>query len=242
MQSKMLVALLFLAPALASPVQTASADDLSYGGSSSDDDLSSYYDSSSYPESASGQDESNWGAVFNAVASEAAAIPSSILTVLETAIPATWYEAIMDPTSRYSIINEIEAGTLPAWYNDLPNSVKAYATSLGEDTWNYVSPTGDVTNSASTRQELFSLTATASTAVNTGSSVWLASSSGLSASSGSSTPTASQTPATTSSVASSSQSSTPASSTSTGGAPAATGGLMMSIAGAAGVLGLALAL
>src|SRR4051812_41810896 len=59
-----------------------------------------------------------------------AAIPSSVLTVMETAIPYSWQDEILtDPTFRSSVVSAAAAGTFPAWFNDLPNSVKAWATS-----------------------------------------------------------------------------------------------------------------
>lgn len=225
MQSKMLAFLLFLAPALTSPVETASAENPSYGDNSLD-----FYDTS------------DSGTSYDQIVSEIAAIPSSILSVMETAIPATWYEDIMDPASRSSLISEIEAGTMPAWYNDLPSGVLAYATSLGAYVENLVSPTADATDAFDDNEAVFGTTAftpmyTGISASSVGSSSLL-----IRTTSRASSTNASTASGTTSSTTSSAESSAPASSTSTGGAPIATGNMMVSIAGAAGILGLALAL
>lgn len=161
-------------------------------------------------------------------------VPSSILTVVETAIPASWYEAILDPTSRSSIMSEIQAGTMPAWYNSLPASVKAWATSAGGFANNFIgaTPTADAAaggNSGNDATGTATPVATAAITSGAKAQTTAASTSGSSAS---------ETAASTSK-----SSSSPSSSTSTGGgAPIATGGVAMSFAGAAGLLGLALAL
>ncbi|KAJ5911212.1 uncharacterized protein N7473_000515 [Penicillium subrubescens] len=158
-------------------------------------------------------------------------VPSSILTVIATAIPATWLADIMDPSSSASIMSEIEAGTLPAWYNNLPSSVKAWATSAyGLD----ITAT-DSANAATTTAAGAVATATgaATTASTTGSVE--SSSAAVSGAVSSATSVASK-------ATSAAASSAHASATSTGGAPVATGGVAMSIMGAAGILGLALAL
>ncbi|CEJ54587.1 hypothetical protein PMG11_00891 [Penicillium brasilianum] len=159
-------------------------------------------------------------------------VPNSILTVIATAVPATWLSEYMDPVSRSSMMSEIAAGTLPAWYNSLPSSVKAWATSAF----------------------LVDASATAVTGTDaaTGTAVSVATATDSAGSSGSTTGSADSSSAAVSSAISSatsaasskaaSASSAHASATSTGGASVATGGVALSMAGAAGILGLALAL
>ncbi|CAI7626456.1 unnamed protein product [Penicillium crustosum] len=167
-------------------------------------------------------------------------VPSSIMTVLATAIPASWYNDIMDPASRSSIVSEAEAGTYPAWYNALPSSVKAWATSNFADQI----AGATATDSSATQTET-----AGSSAVETGSTTASsqASSNAAEITSASTTTSSSSSDSTSSSASSSDSSSSstsasPSSSQSTGGAPAPTGGIAMGVAGAAGVLALALAL
>ena len=81
----------------------------------------------------SGSTETNPGADESAAAAASALvadIPSSILSVIETAIPATWQADILtNPAFLSSVASAAAAGTYPAWYSALPNSVKAWATS-----------------------------------------------------------------------------------------------------------------
>ncbi|KAJ5443821.1 uncharacterized protein N7458_007693 [Penicillium daleae] len=151
-----------------------------------------------------------------------ASVPNSILTVIETAVPVSFLNDIMDPSSRSSLIAQIEAGTLPAWYSSLPNSVKAWATSA------FFNAEASATDAA----------ASGATATGSGST---ASGSAPSASAAVSSAVPSASAAASSNSASAS--SAAASATSSGGAaPVATGGVAMSMVGAAGILGLALAL
>jgi hypothetical protein len=149
-----------------------------------------------------------------------ASIPYSILTALETAIPASWYNDLLEPKFRSSVESEIMAGTMPAWYNDLPQSVKAWASSEGGliNSLMGAEPTSASVGAASSNAP-----ATGVSAHNTAAS------------------TMSTAPATRTG-ASGTKKSIPSSSTSTGGAPIATGGVAAGIAGVAGILGLALAL
>ncbi|KAJ5185152.1 hypothetical protein N7491_006977 [Penicillium cf. griseofulvum] len=169
-------------------------------------------------------------------------VPSSILAVLVTAIPDSWYSDIMDPASLSAIASAASAGTYPAWYNALPNSVKSWATDFG----------GDLAASALTTADS-SATPTepaGSSAIETGSSIVIVGSNTASQTSNAATTTSdSSTSASTSGSSSdsssrsaSSASSSPSSTRSTGGAPAPTGGVAMGVAGAAGILALALAL
>lgn len=182
-------------------------------------------------------------ATASAIAIPIPSVPISILTVMETAIPASWYEEMFNSASRDSIISEIQAGTMPAWYNSLPASVKAWATSAGSDILDGFfgatatatatgtgTAAGSGSGAANGNDPTHAVTATpvATAATTSGSKTQT-----TKTSSGSS---ASET------IASTSKSSTPSSSTSTGGAPIATVGIAMGFSGAAGLLGLALAL
>ncbi|GLI72363.1 hypothetical protein PoHVEF18_000535 [Penicillium ochrochloron] len=162
-------------------------------------------------------------------------VPSSILSVIATAIPATWLADIMDPASSASIMSEIDAGTMPAWYNNLPSSVKAWATSA----YGFDVTATDSANAATTTAA--GAVATATGAATTGSTTGSVESSSAAVSGAVSSAVSSATSAA-SKATSAAASSAHASATSTGGAPVATGGVAMSIMGAAGILGLALAL
>lgn len=223
MYVKAFAALLFIAPVLATPVATATAESWS---DSTDSDLSDYADSLTVP-----------------------SVPNSILTVLETAIPASWYADIMDPSSRSAIMSEIEAGTLPAWYNALPSSVKAWASAQGGFDDNFIGVTdadsGSGEATAIEPQSTPTTTALNVAVTNTAAASMTseAVSSGVVSSSGAvSTSQASSTGSSQSSSHASSSSATPSSATSTGGAPVPTTGVAMTIAGIAGLLGLAIAL
>ncbi|KAJ5923451.1 hypothetical protein N7454_008696 [Penicillium verhagenii] len=163
-------------------------------------------------------------------------IPNSILTVLETAIPDSWYSEIEDPASRSIIISQIEAGTYPAWYNALPSSVKAWASSDDNFAVNFAAVTTATDDGTSATENASpATTSAADTAATTatetkavaGGSVTSGSASASRAASASKTAAASTHPST---------------ATSTGGAAVATAGVAMSFAGVAGLLGLAIAL
>lgn len=172
-------------------------------------------------------------------------VPSSILTVLETAIPTPWLESIYsDPAFRSEEASDVMHGTYPAWYNSLPQSVKDWATSAEMSASEYPYP-----YSSFVWSEVPYPTPLVGSSV--GFSTGVVSSTPFPVTPTASTSTATATETTTkggeggSSSASSgsgSGSGSGSSSTSTAGAPAATGGVAMSLAGAAGILGLALAL
>jgi hypothetical protein len=165
------------------------------------------------------------GSISSYAAGLEVAIPSSILTVMETAIPASWQdEVITDPAFRSSVASAAAAGTYPAWYNELPSSVKAWASSnfdaqvLGvpSTTKNVASETGStgtqsVSNAVQTTSSGSSAAATSVSSSRSGS--------------GSSSVSASASPA-----------------KSTGGASLPTSGAIMGVAGVAGVLSLAVML
>ncbi|KAJ5574009.1 uncharacterized protein N7459_008436 [Penicillium hispanicum] len=159
-------------------------------------------------------------------------LPSSIVAVLQTAVPTTYIQALYtDPAFASSEVNNIEHGTYPAWYNSLPDSVKGWATTEAQaEASALTSAIGSVTDDSSSA---------------TGSSSAAASTDASSSGGQTSTATASVTSSgssSSSSGSSSASSSSASSSTSSGGAAAATGGVAMSLAGAAGILGLAIAL
>ncbi|KAJ5698655.1 hypothetical protein N7462_000660 [Penicillium macrosclerotiorum] len=142
--------------------------------------------------------------------------PSWVKSVLATAIPISWKERLSsDPWFADSEVQAEASGMMPAWYSSLPSDVKYIITS---DEAVYASRIADITWSSF----IISTTTTTPNSSNASSSL----------------STFSSTRGTTSSI----QSKAPETSTSSGGAPVATGGLAISIAGAAGILGLALAL
>lgn len=53
-------------------------------------------------------------------------IPSSIESVLITAIPSSYLSELADPTAASSLISEIQNGDVPTWYQELPGSVKSW--------------------------------------------------------------------------------------------------------------------
>jgi hypothetical protein len=150
------------------------------------------------------------------------------MSVLETAVPASW--EYMNSAEIASVASAAAAGTYPAWYNDLPASIKAVVTELGGFDENLLGVTPMMTVAMGSS----SSTPAAGTAVAT-----TATGSSPSATTGSQASTHNSA---TSDVATSSKSTTPTSARSTGNAPIATGGVAMGVAGAAGFLGLALAL
>jgi hypothetical protein len=231
MHSKFITALLMLAPAvLANPVATDTADI-----------------SDSYPSDAELNDELN-----NELKDALANIPSSILTVLATAIPQSWYMDLLDPASQSAFLSEASAGIYPDWYSALPSSVIAWASTAAENGDDFLFGSATATDESASgatatgsRSSARTASATATQTADTESST----ESSTDSSADSSTVTNSNTDSTTatsdakssdsaSNTASSAASSTHASSTSTGGAPLATGSVAMSFAGAAGLLGL----
>lgn len=135
--------------------------------------------------------------------------PSSIISVLMTAVPPSFYSQMGDPDARSSVFNDIHGGHYPDWYNELPNSVKTYI-STAYQTDGPSKPTGDSTTTGSSSSE-----------TGSGSSTKEGSSSGSSTDSGS---TSSLPSATSESIA------------------VPTGAVAASLAGVAGVLGLAIVL
>lgn len=147
--------------------------------------------------------------------------PSWVKSVLETAIPTTWEEELVNnPVFANSEMNAEKSGIMPGWYSSLPSDVKyiltsdeaVFASELATIKWPSVATS--------------TFTATAGSSTHTaGSSITSSSSS-------------SSTISTTASGSTATKSTTPETSTSTGGAPAATRGFVTGIVGAAGILGL----
>lgn len=57
--------------------------------------------------------------------------PPSIESVLITAVPASFMSEMANPSARSSVINEIQNGNFPSWYDNLPASVKSWV----QDHW-----------------------------------------------------------------------------------------------------------
>lgn len=168
------------------------------------------------------------------VAAIIAEIPSSVLTVMETAIPASWQgEILTNPDFRSSVVSAAAAGTYPAWLNDLPNNVKAWATSNFDVQIVGVPSTTQDTASETSSSVTVTSKSFSQSALNAAQTTLPDSSSDTTPSSGSGSG---------SSSSSSSASDSVSSSKSTGGAPAPSGGSAMGVAGAAGIFVLGLAL
>ncbi|CAI7675599.1 unnamed protein product [Penicillium pancosmium] len=213
MHFKVIPALLMLAPAvLANPVATDTAD------------LDAY-----------DTDELN-----NALAN----IPSSILTVLATAIPQSWYMDLLDPASQSAFLSEASAGVYPdcviAWASSAAENGDDFLFGSATATDESVSDSTATGSRSSARTASATATATATaTQTETDSESSTESSTATNSNTDSTTATSdAKSSETASNTASSAASSTHASETSTGGAPLATGSVAMSLAGAAGLLGL----
>ncbi|PYI30215.1 hypothetical protein BP00DRAFT_458051 [Aspergillus indologenus CBS 114.80] len=53
-------------------------------------------------------------------------IPTSVESVLRTALPTSYLSQLTDPSARASIISEIRDGLRPEWYSTLPADVKHF--------------------------------------------------------------------------------------------------------------------
>ncbi|KAJ5196799.1 hypothetical protein N7449_007278 [Penicillium cf. viridicatum] len=176
-------------------------------------------------------------------------IPPSIAVVLSTAVPTSfWAEA----TNTAAFLSQVEQGIVsnswPTWYSSLPDSVKEYVTTAVEGYYpSFASSiSAEITSSGGSSSSPSTASATSTGASSSGASSSGASSSDASSSTDSTSATDSSSSSTAtgsdaaSSSASASASGSAASTTADGGA--APTGITMSLAGAAGVLGLALAL
>ncbi|KAI2897213.1 hypothetical protein CBS63078_7993 [Aspergillus niger] len=147
--------------------------------------------------------------------------PSWVESVLDTAVPSTWVDRMSSDQSFFiSVVDAEESGIMPAWYSSLPSDVIYVITS----------------DQAVFASEITTLSWPSATFV-TASGSFLTSTPVSSSISSSSSSTGSSTP-----DPSTETQASETSSVSTGGAPVPTGNLAVSIVGAAGVLGLALAL
>lgn len=145
--------------------------------------------------------------------------PGWVESVLETAIPTTWKEMMMNDPLFLDSVNDAEAsGILPAWYSSLPSDVK-YVITSDEAVYNSEVATISVPSFV-----VATPTTTPSSPIT------------------SSSPSSSTVMSNTTSDLTATTSKSPETSTSTGGAPVATGGLAKGIAGAVGIFGFALAL
>ncbi|KXG50175.1 uncharacterized protein PGRI_061420 [Penicillium griseofulvum] len=178
-------------------------------------------------------------------------MPPSIAVILATAVPTSfWTEA----TNTANFLSQVEQGMVsnswPTWYSGLPDSVKEYVTTAVEDYYPSFASSiaAKITSDGGSSSNPSSAEATSTAAPSSGASSSGASSSTESTSadssstvtgSSSSSPTSSDAASSSSSASSSASGS--ASSTTTDGGAAPTG-IAMSVAGAAGVLGLALVL
>ncbi|PYI18404.1 hypothetical protein BO99DRAFT_386888 [Aspergillus violaceofuscus CBS 115571] len=52
--------------------------------------------------------------------------PTSVESVLRTALPTSYLSQLTDPSARASIISEIRDGLRPEWYSTLPADVKHF--------------------------------------------------------------------------------------------------------------------
>jgi cobalamin biosynthesis Mg chelatase CobN len=158
-------------------------------------------------------------------------VPTWVVEAINSAEPTAWASSFeYDLAFESSVLVAENAGTMPAWYSNLPESVQvfeatkaaaisSYARTATQDWFTYSdsSATGTATATTATSTTATSTTATSTTATST---------------------TATSTTAT----STSSSSDANASSVSTGGAPTASSDIFLGIAGAAGILGLAIAL
>lgn len=164
-------------------------------------------------------------------------VPSSIESILMTGIPSTWLnDFATNADFQMSEISAMQDGDYPAWVTSLPSAAEAYFTSEIQV------EISEYNSEMSAMSAMYTTDALTISGSSSGSSTPLTmTTSGAETTSGaSSTESSSDTTSTgTSSTGASTSGST---STSTGGAAAATGGLAMSFAGAAGILGVALAL
>lgn len=149
-------------------------------------------------------------------------VPPSIASVLDTAIPSDYYATITGIGQQYTQFEQL-ATSPPPWFSSLPSDVKSgvqsyvsYVVSEASKAGMFVSTTSDSAPSATGKE----------------------SSSGSSDSVASDSSGATQTDAS----GSSSSQADASSSTSAGGAAAPTGPIAAGVVGAAGVLGLAIAL
>ncbi|KGO75850.1 hypothetical protein PITC_032960 [Penicillium italicum] len=186
-------------------------------------------------------------------------IPPSIAVVLATAVPTSfWAEA----TNTADFLSQVEQGIVsnswPTWYSSFPDSVKDYVTTAVEGYYpSFASSiSAEITSSGASSSSASTASATSTSAGSSGASSSDASSSGASSSGTSSSDASSSTDSSSTTDSSSSSTATGSDAASSSASASASGsavsttsddgaaptGIAMSLAGAAGVLGLALAL
>lgn len=174
-------------------------------------------------------------------------VPSSIVAAAQTAIPTAWVQSLYkDPSFASSVYNDYKSGKYPDWYSSLPQELKDYATSDLPTGTAASSDIAAILSSATNTPSMSMIITGTHTASMTSAPSGSASGSGSTPLSSGASSTASGDSSSESGsgsgASSSSASGAGASSTATAGAPAATAGIGMSLAGAAGVLGIAMAL
>lgn len=141
-----------------------------------------------------------------------------MVEVLATAVPSTWLQNILtNSAAQTSVLNDLESSKYPDWWSSVPTGVQSYLWDLDSSLSVSATPTSGSTSSS---------TDSSAAATSTSDSDDDNSSDDSSDSSSSSSP---------------SSSGTAGSDTSEGAAPAQTG-MAATVVGAAGILGLALAL
>lgn len=181
-----------------------------------------------------------------------------IASAVQTVVPTAWAQSLYsDPGFAKSVLSDLDAGTYPPWYSSLPAEIRSDApapSEVAQGYSKYIDQLGSLgvlstltaagsgsasgTRSAATATQTASSTVTSAASTATVTTSTGSKSTSDSTSSGSASGSASGS----GSGSGSASGSAGATGTSTGGAPAATGHVAMGLAGAAGVLGLALAL
>ncbi|KAJ5966292.1 GPI anchored hypothetical protein [Penicillium waksmanii] len=189
-------------------------------------------DSTATAESSSYDDSDDYDSALESIN-----IPSSVIEILATATAEIAWANSMYTNSDYAQaeVTRVADGKFPSWVTELPESAQTYVENeLKAEASAYLaseSLTSAATDDTSATETGSSASASSAAVTKTSSETSTETNTG--SSSGTATP---------SGTASGSSKSGSSTSTSTAGAPAATGGIAMSLAGAAGVLGLALAL
>ena len=165
-------------------------------------------------------------------------VPSSLLPVFMTAVPASYIEAFGDPSKMSSLGKGL---TTESWYQDLPSGAKSYLSGIQSQ---YATVTGDMTtaDTASITSAETSGTQASETTSASGSDTESAASETGSATTSASDSDSESTGSASTSDSGSATGTGAESSTSTAGAPAPTGHFAATVAGAAGLIGLVAAL
>ncbi|KAJ5623153.1 hypothetical protein N7490_011758 [Penicillium lividum] len=131
------------------------------------------------------------------------AVPTWVEEAIASAMPTAWASSL-EYNSAFRMTEQLAelAGTMPAWYSSLPESVKHFESTRAAAIYSY--------ELTATQNDVFTTSGSHATATATATATG--------------------------------SSDADATSISTGGAPAATGAVFVGLAGAAGILGLSLAL